>query len=95
MKRVLKWLETKFSQQSAAVEADERHTPVGVTPKENSKEENSSSDYTSTLPTLAIIRESSYEVSESSLDASESTGVDPYNTGSFGGSKAWQSRSPK
>ncbi len=92
MKRVLKWLETKFSQHSAAVEADERHTPVGVTPKENSKEENSASDYTSTLPILAIFRESSYEVSESSLDASESIGVDPYNTGRFDTSK---SRSPK
>ncbi len=95
MKRILKWLETKFSQHSAAVEADERHTPVGVTLKENSKEENSSSDYTSTLPILAIFRESSYEVSESSLDASELTGVDPYNSGIFGGLKAWKSRSPK
>jgi|LKGT01.1.fsa_nt_gi hypothetical protein len=95
MKRILKWLASKFSQRSAAVGADERHTPVGVTTKENIKEENSSSDYTSTPPTLAIIRESSYEVSESSLDASELTGVDPYNSGIFDGLKAWKSRSPK
>ncbi len=30
MKRISKWLESKFSRHSAAVEADERHTPVGV-----------------------------------------------------------------
>ncbi len=88
MKRVLEWLETKFSRHSAGVKADERDTSVGVTTKENSKEENSASDYTSTLPTLAIIRESSYEVSESSLDASELTGFDPYNSGSFETSKS-------
>ena len=30
MKRISKWLESKFSRHSAGVEADERHTPVGV-----------------------------------------------------------------
>ena len=30
MKRILKWLKSKFSQRSAAVGADERHTSVGV-----------------------------------------------------------------
>ncbi len=30
MKRISKWLESKFSGHSAAVEADERHTPVRV-----------------------------------------------------------------
>jgi len=72
MKRVLKWLETKFSQHSAAVE-----------------EEYSVSGDTTVVQPKPSIRH------KLSLLASESTGVDPYNSGSFGGSKAWQSRSPK
>ncbi len=72
MKRVLKWLETKFSQHSAAVE-----------------EEYSVSGDTTVVQPKPRVRY------KSSLDASESTGFDPYNSGSFGGSKAWQSRSPK
>ncbi len=59
MKRVLKWLETKFSQHSAAVE-----------------EEYSVSDDTIAQPKLSIRH-------ELSLDATESTGFDPYNSGSF------------
>ena len=41
MKSILKWLETKFSRHSATIEADERHTPVGVRvrPAENAKDE--------------------------------------------------------
>ncbi len=80
MKRILKSLETKFSRHSAAVEADERHTPVGVTTKENVKEENSDSDYNPTVPTLTILDESLFVVIES-------TGYDPYNSGSFETSK--------
>ena len=56
MKRILKWLETKFSRHSAAVEADERHTR--------------------TLATLTSREESPFVVFES-------TGYDPYNSGSF------------
>ena len=41
MKRVPKWLETEFSQHSAAVEADEPNIPVGVRPMGNAKEESS------------------------------------------------------
>ncbi len=59
MKRVLKWLETKFSQHSAAVE-----------------EEYSVSDDTIVQPKLKTL-------DELSLDATESTGFDPYNSGSF------------
>ena len=59
MKRILKWLQTKFSQHSAAVE-----------------EEYSVSDDTIVQPTLSIRH-------ELSLDATESTGFDPYNSGSF------------
>ncbi len=72
MKRVLKWLETKFSQHSAAVE-----------------EEYSVSGDTTVVQSKPSVRY------KSSLDASESTGVDPYYSGIFGGSKAWKSRSPK
>ncbi len=107
MKRFLTWLETKLSRHSAAVEADERHTPAGVRPMENAKEEYSvevafdaevpgqakshelgknvlipdeyASDDT-TQPELNIL-------DESSPDASESTGFDPYDTGRFDTSK--------
>ena len=115
MIRFLKWLETKFSRHSAAVEADERHTPVGVTvkvkPKDIAKEEYSVevafdasvpgrvesdepgenvlnpdkyADDTMTQRALGIL-------DESSLDASESTEFDPYNSGCFDPSKKWKS----
>ena len=41
MKRIPKSQETKFSQHSAAVDADEPHTSVGVRAMENAKEESS------------------------------------------------------
>ncbi len=86
MKRIPKWLESKFYRHSAAVEVDEPHTPVGVRPKENVKEENSGSDHTPTLATLTSLKESPFVVFES-------TGFDPYNSGSFDRSKAWKSHS--
>ena len=94
MKRILKWLETKFSQHSAAVEADETHSPIGVRPKENAKEENNEnakeenndSDHTPILATLTILEEPPFVVFES-------TGFDPYNSGSFDTSKTWESHS--
>ena len=64
MKRVLKWLETKFSQHSAAVE-----------------EEYSVSDDTIAQPKLSIRH-------KLSLDTSELTGFDPYNSASFETSKS-------
>jgi hypothetical protein len=76
MKRFLEWLETTFPRHSAAVEEDEHDTSVGVTTKENVKDENSDSDRTPTVPTLTILQESSFEIIES-------TGYDPYNSGSF------------
>ena len=66
MKRILKWLETKFSRHSAAVVEDERHTR--------------------TLATLTRREESPFVVFES-------TGFDPYNSGSFDTSKTWESHS--
>ena len=81
MKRFLEWLETKFSRHSAGVEADERDISVGVTTKENVKEENGASDRTPTVPTLTILEESPFEIIES-------TGYDPYNSGSFETSKS-------
>ncbi len=94
MNRFFKWLETKFSQHSAVAEAEELHIPVGarVMPKENVKEE-----YTvdvgfdegmATEPELSIL-------SDSSLDAKKSAGIDPYDTGCFDPSKTWGSRSHK
>ncbi len=58
MKRVLKWLETKFSQHSSI-----------------------SGDTTVVQPKLSVRY-------KSSLDASESTGVDYYNVGSIDMSKS-------
>ena len=81
MKRILKWLETKFSWHSAGVEADEQHSIVGVTTNENIEQENSDSDPTPTVPTLTILEDSSFEVIES-------TGFDPYDSGSFESSKS-------
>jgi len=81
MKRFLEWLETKFSRHSVAVEVDEHDTSVGVTTKENVKEENSASDRTPTIPALTILEESPFEIIES-------TGYDPYDSGSFESSKS-------
>ena len=81
MKRILKWLETKFSQHSSDVEADGRPTSVGVTTKENIEQEHGDSDRTPTVPTLSILEDSSFEVIES-------TGFDPYDSGSFESSKS-------
>ena len=66
MKRIFKWLETKFSQQSADVE-----------------EEYSVSDDIIAQPKLSMRH-------KLSLDANESAGVDPYNSGSFDSSKSWK-----
>ncbi len=81
MKRFLKWLETKFSRHSAAVEADEPgkdiHMPNIYACDDPYKQQQ--------LKTL----------DQSSLDASESIGIDPYNTGIFDTSKTSESRSRK
>ncbi len=55
MKRISKWLESKFFRHSAAFEADERHTPV----------DKYVSHDTITQPVLRIRKESSYVVIES------------------------------
>jgi hypothetical protein len=96
MKRFLNWLETKFSRHSAAVEGDERHTPEGVRvrvrPKGIAEEEYSveigfDSDRTPTVPTLSILKESSYDVSES-YEVIEAAVFDPYDTGGHYTSKS-------
>ncbi len=51
-------------------------------------------DDTITQPQLNILDESSLDASESA-DSSESTGIDPYNSGSFDPSKTWKSRPRK
>ena len=79
MKRVFKWLESKFSRHSA--EADEHHAPLEVRPEENVEEENSGSGDTATLPLLKSSKKSAYIVVESPPS------IDPYNSGSFDSSK--------
>ncbi len=86
MKWFLEWLETKFSRYSVAVEVDEHDTSVGVTTKENVKEENSGSDHTLTLAILTSLEDPPFVVFES-------TGLDPYNSGSFDTSKTWKTHS--
>ena len=80
MKPISKWLKNMFSRRSACVEVDEPHTPSGVRPEENVKEENSGSDHITAVPPRTSPKESSYIVVES-------TGFDPYNSGSFESSK--------
>ncbi len=81
MKRIINWLESKFSPRSAGVEEDELHDPVRVSPRENVKEETGASDHSPTLPTLMSLDKSSFEVIESNE-------FDPYNSGSFDASKS-------
>jgi hypothetical protein len=51
MKRIPKSQKTKFSQHSAADDADKPHTSVGVRPTENAKEESSVDvDFDATVP---------------------------------------------
>ena len=120
MKRFLKWLETKFSRHSVAVEADERHSPVGVRvrvkPKDIAEEEYSVElAFDASVPGRVESDEPGKDIQmpniydcddpfkqqqlkaldQSSLDASESTGVDPYDTGSLDTSKTRESRSRK
>jgi hypothetical protein len=73
MKRISKWLKSKFSRHSA--EADGHHAPLEVRSEENVKGENSAYDATAPLSILKSRNESSYIVVESPL------GFDPYNTG--------------
>ena len=72
MKRILKWLEAKFSRHSDDVEADERNTPV----------EKDVDHDTIIQPVLRIREESSYIVIESPA------GIDPYNSGRFESSES-------
>jgi hypothetical protein len=84
MKRISKWLKSKFSRHSA--EADGHHAPLEVRPEENVKGENSACDDTAPLAILKSREESPFVVFES-------TGFDPYNSGSIDTSKAWKSHS--
>ena len=77
MNRIFKWLESKLSLRWAA----ERHSPVGVISGEYVEEENIDNDETAVLPTLPNVEDSSFTVIES-------TGPDPYSSGSFGTPKS-------
>ena len=105
MKRFLKWVETKFSRYSATVEADERHTPVGVAEvpdrvesHEPGKDIQMPNIYDCDDPfkkqQRKTLNESSLDDSESA-GSSESTGVDPYDMGCIDTSKSRESRSRK
>ena len=72
MNRILKWLETKFSRHSAAVEADECHAPV-----EKYVSHDTITQPVLRIPVSRIREESSYVVIESPA------GFDPYNSGRF------------
>ncbi len=78
MKRISKWLKSKFSPYS--VEADEDHTPLGIGAGEKVREEISVSEFVDTLRIRTSSNESSYIVEESK-------GFDPYDTGSIEPSK--------
>ncbi len=91
MKRVLKWLETKFSRHSAAVEAEVPRRDESQAPGKDLQMPNIY-DYDDPYKQqqlkfwkdglkLTTLDESSYEVSES-------PGFDPYNSGSFETSKS-------
>ena len=89
MKRVLKWLESKFSRHSSDVEADDSHTSVTVATKDLVSEENGDYDHSGTVPELTTLEEPSIEVTESTdFEIIESSGFDPYNSGSFETSKS-------
>ncbi len=77
MKRILKWLETKFSRHSAAVEADDRHAPV-----DKYASDDNITQPLLRIPVLRIREESSYIVIESPAS------FDPYNSGRFEWSKS-------
>ena len=118
MKRLFKWLETKFSRHSATVGVDEPHTTVRVRvkPKDTAEEEYSvevafdasvPGRVESDKPGRDIQMPNIYDCEDpfkkpklnirykSSPDACESTGFDPYNSGSFETSKSRESRSRK
>ena len=81
MKQITNWLKSKFSSRSAGVEEDEHHVPVSVSAEENVKEETVASDHAPTQPTLMSLDQSLFEVIET-------TGFDPYNSGSFDSTKS-------
>ena len=82
MKRISKWLKSKFSPYS--VEADEDHAPLGIGAGEKFREEISVSEFVNTLRIRTSPKESSYIIEDSSsYIVEESRAVDPYDTGSF------------
>ena len=118
MKRIIDWLETKFSRHSAPSEADEWRSPVQVRVKRTEKAEeeytvgsscggaypdyveNHSQGKDASTPdsyacddTVAN-RQLSF-LNKPALDAGKSVRSNPYNTGRFDTSKAWDSGSRK
>lgn len=81
MKQITNWLESKLTPRSDGVDEDDHHAPERASPTENVEEERGASDPTPTLPTLMSLDQSWFDVIET-------TGFDPYNSGSFDSSKS-------
>ena len=92
MKQILKWLETKFSRHSAAVEADEQHIAVGVAVVPGRVESHGPGKDIQ-MPNIydcddPFKQQQLKTLEESPFVVTESTGFDPYNSGSFESSKS-------
>jgi len=81
MQQITNWLERKLTPRSADVEEDDHHAPERAGPNGNVKEAGGASDHTPTQPTLMSLDKSLF-------DTIETTGFDPYNSGSFDSSKS-------
>jgi hypothetical protein len=118
MKRIVDWLGTKFSRNSATIQTDKRRPPVHARVERTKKVEEKytvGSSYggaypdhvenhrqgkdTSTPDSYACddtgARRQLSFLNEPAFDAGESAAFDPYNTGRFDTSKAWDSGSRK
>jgi hypothetical protein len=118
MKRIIDWLETKFSRHSAPSETDEWRPPVQVRVKRTEKAEDEytvESGYGGAYPDYVENHRQGKDTStpdsyscddtvanrqlsflnEPALDAGKSARSNPYNTGRFDTSKAWDSGSRK
>jgi len=118
MKRILNWLETKFSRHSAAIEADEwlppaqiKIRPPKIVEEEYTVEVSCGGEYPERVESHkqgkdvplpdsyacddTVAQRQLSILNELPLDAGESAGFDPYNTGRFDTSKVWKSSSSK
>ena len=93
MKRIIDWLETKFSRHSAPSEADECGAYPDYVENHSQGKDASTPDSYACDDTVAN-RQLSF-LNKPALDAGKSVRSNPYNTGRFDTSKAWDSGSRK